>query len=455
MFETILKVIRPATRFGLLVAIAANLHAAIPPLAAGTIPKPCWLTELSLGLKESYDDNVFLAGADPKYLPAAYAVPAGSVAALQDRASWVTTVSPKIAVNFAPLLGDEKTLQTFSLAYAPDFVTYHDQSSESYEAHRVVTALKGRAEAFSFSAENTFSFVDGNSVAPFYPGALYNVYMSSFVRERREQLQDKATVTLQYDWQKCFIRPTATLSYYDLMTEQINVTGYQNYTDRYDVNGGVDFGWKIFPQLAVTIGYRYGHQDQQQFVFSPYSSPSDYQRVLVGIEGKPWSWLDVKIQVGPDFRDYEANSATHITPVNDFHPVKYYGEATLTATLTSKDSLAFKYKQWQWVSSTGKVPYFDSTFDLSYHRQLTTALDFDLGGKILSSDYTSGNLTTCRRNDFDYVASTGVTYAINRYMSLNLAYSLDSGRNGLDGLANESTRSFNRNLISLGAVMKF
>jgi hypothetical protein len=60
-----------------------------------------------------------------------------------------------------------------------------------------------------------------------------------------------------------------------MMTKLLDVTGYQNYVDRYDVNGGADFGYRVEPQLAVTLGYRYGHQYQEQLSFSPFSSPSN------------------------------------------------------------------------------------------------------------------------------------------------------------------------------------
>ena len=99
--------------------------------------------------------------------------------------------------------------------------------------------------------------------------------------------------------------------------------GYQNYVDRSDVNGGLDLGYKVVTNVAVTLGYRYGSQFQQQFpttitTDSHYSS-STYQRVLLGVEGKLCSWLDVKLAGGPDFRDYNPN-----TPVTDLHPTKYY-----------------------------------------------------------------------------------------------------------------------------------
>ena len=414
--------------------------------------RPAWLTEASLGVKESYDDNVFLSGVDA---PPAYTVPAGSVVALKDRASWITTVSPKVDVNFAPLLGDQKTLQALSLAYAPDFVTYQDQDSESYNAQRFSAAFKARTDSFSISADDCFTFVDGNEFGPVYPGGLYSAFATVAAREWREQIQDKANITMQFNRGQWFFRPVATLLYYDLLTEKLNLPGYQNYADRYDVNGGSDVGYQITSQLAVTLGWRYGHQQEEQYAFSPYSSPSDYQRVLLGLEGSPWKWLAVKILGGPDFRDYEGNSATHITPVNDFHPVKYYGEALLTAKFTAADTLTFKYKQWQWLSGSGKVPYFVSSYDLSYHRKLTNKLGFDLGGSILSWDYTVGNLPACQRKDLQYTATAGLGYAINSHISVNASCTLDWGRNNQNNIASPENREFDHRLFSLGAQCRF
>jgi len=157
--------------------------------------------------------------------------------------------------------------------------------------------------------------------------------------------------------------------------------GYQNYVDRSDVNGGLDFGYKVTEDLAVTVGYRYGHQYQQAMPDTidtltvhgqQAQSSADYQRLLLGVEGKPVKWLKVELQAGPDFRNYAANTETHITPVNDKNPVKLYGEAALAAEVTANDSLAFKYKGYQWVSGTGTTPYFESSYDLTYRAQYYT-----------------------------------------------------------------------------------
>jgi hypothetical protein len=221
------------------------------------------------------------------------------------------------------------------------------------------------------------------------------------------------------------------------------------------VNGGADLGYKITPQLAVTLGYRYGHQFQQQYAFSPYSSSSDYQRVLAGIEGNPWRWLNVKIISGPDFRSYEGNSAGHITPVNNQHPVEYYGEALIVATFAPENTLTFKYKLWQWVSGSGKVPYSDGSYELLYHRKWTDKLAWDLGGKFMSWDFNRGNLPVCRRHDLQYTASTGLSYALNTHISVSLTYAATWGRNDEADLTNPQTREFEQQLLSLGTQWKF
>jgi len=432
--------------------------AGIFPLAGwalgADVTRPDWLTDCSLGVRESYDDNIFLSGAP---VPTTYVVPAGSVAALKDRGSWITTVSPKVGVNFAPLTGATNHFSALTLAYAPDFATYHDQDSESFNAHRVLATVKGDAEALAFSADNNFTYVDGSDFGPFYPGGLYSAFATTGDRERRRQIQDRATVNVQFDREKWFFRPTAAIIYYDLMTAQLDlpVTGYQNYADRCDVNGGADVGYRLTPQLALTLGYRYGRQYQEQFSFSPYSSSSDYQRLLVGVEGNPWSWLNVKILGGPDFRNYDGDTATHTTPVNDLHPVKYYGEALITATFTPRDTLTFKYKLWQWVSGTGRVPYFEGAYDLAYHRKLTNRLGLDLGGKILSWDYSSGNLAVCKRNDLEFTLTGGLAYSFNTHVSVNLGCAFDWGRNAENNLALAQTREFDRQLFTLGTTWKF
>lgn len=418
--------------------------------ASAVIQKPVWLTDISFGLKEGYDNNLFLVSdqGDP------------------ERTSWVTTLSPKIGVNLAPLFPGEKALQVLTFSYAADVVSYHSDSTENYTAHRLTNALNIKTRAYTLTVDNAFIFVDGSKDAPIYSTTTHDDQRSAFAtsapRERRNQIQDRAKIALQYGVGRGFIRPTASLLYYDLMTFLKTTAGYQNYADRYDLNGGLDYGFPIMPNTVVTVGYRYGHQYQQQFgpVFDKThtSASSDYQRVLVGLEGKPLKWLTVSVLAGPDFRTYPGNSASHTTPLADLHPVKFYGEAALTAVVSPNDAITFKTKNWQWVSSTGKVPLYDSSFDLGYRRKLDKRWSLDLSAREASLDYQCGNGTSALRYDRMYTASAGLTYSLSSNFGLSAAYTADLGRNAADVLAAgqvQAYREFDHAVVSLAAVLKF
>jgi hypothetical protein len=445
---------------GMLLASTSRAADASQTATAPALPqKPAWLTDMSIGVKESYDDNVYLSGVVPANKP----IPDGGVLALKNHSSFVTTVSPKLGFNFAPLLGDQKVLQALTFAYAPEFVTYHDADTESYNAHRLSANVKGHVDDFSFSLENGFNYINGSKEGASYTSGL-TAYGTGILRERREQFQDRNTLTLKYDQEKWFVRPTASLLNYNLNAKQLaGYTGYQNYADRYDVNGGADAGYKLNKDLALTLGYRYGSQYQQTYSKAidalGESASGDYQRVLLGLEGKPISWLDVKVQGGPDFRHYG-----DAAPVSDYNPTTYYGEAAVTATLSKQDALSFNYRQWQWVSSTGKVPYFDSTYDLNYKHKFNDKFSGNLEGRLLGSDYTSGltknhdvNAPVNARNDLYYTVSAGLQYSFNANFSANVAYTYDLARNGQDGLsaATVAPREFDHQLISLGVSFKY
>jgi len=416
-----------------------------PPAGFSFLPqKPAWLTDLSFGIKETYDDNLFnVSGLGAK-----------------EQGSWITTISPVVGFNFAPLLGQASPFQALAFGYSPEVNIFHEQPSENYTANRLAQTIKAGAGDFTVSLENGFNYIDGNHVAPTYSGLDSNrsAYATGAPRERREQIQDRSKFSLTYDQPQWFLRPVASLLLYDLMTDLHTTSGYQNYASRYDVNGGLDFGYKLTPGLAVTLGYRYGHQYQEQFssVIDPThtSSPSDYQRVLLGLEGSPWKWLTFSVQGGPDFRNYEADSADHTTPVRDLNPITYYGEATATATITAKDQLSLRYKDWRWVSSTGKLPLTESLYELTYRRKLLDHLSFDLTGRIQSSDYTCGDASSSDRDDWLYSVSPGITWTVNRNLSFNAAYSVDLGRNQEDNITDAGYREFDHQMVSVGMQLK-
>jgi hypothetical protein len=406
--------------------------------------KPAWLTDLSAGVKESYDDNVLLVSGNGP---------------MKAQSSFVTSASAKLGVNFAPLLGDQSILQTLSLGYAPELNVYHNAPDETYSAHRFTNALKGKTGDLSFSLDSATAFINGSDTAPIYEGddKYRNGFASLVPKERREQLQERAKAVIQYDLGSFFFRPTASLLYYDMMTALKSTAGYQNYPSRADVNGGIDFGYRLTKNLAVTLGYRYGHQYQQQMSeaidSNQFASGSDYQRVLLGLEGKPWHWLTISLQGGPDFRLYDSTAA-----VTDHHDITYYGEASATAEITSKDSLSLKYKQWRFVSYTGRIPYFDSNYELTYHRKLTDQLSFDLTGRIASFDFTCATdpKESNQRNDYFYSINPGLTFAFTKNFSVTASGSIEFARSVQDNPPGGSEyREFDHNVASLAANYKF
>jgi hypothetical protein len=177
--------------------------------------------------------------------------------------------------------------------------------------------------------------------------------------------------------------------------------------------------------------------------------------VLLGLEGSPWKWLNLSVQAGPDFRSYEPDSATHETPVSDFNPITYYGEANATATLTANDKVTLRYKQWRWVSSTGKLPMFESLYELGYKHKFCDQLAWDLTGRINSSDYNCGNVSSSKRDDYLYSVATGVTYAPTRNLSFTVAYTLELGRNAQDQTVDAGYREYDLNLVSIGTTIKW
>lgn len=433
--------------------------------AADAIPagwtKPVWLGELSLSARESYDDNVL----------------AVSGLSLQPQSTWVSAVSLRLGFNLVPLF-DSKAIQTFTLAYQPDVVTYHSASEENYLAHRLLTVVKAKSGDVSFSFDNNFLYNDGSKNAPVYAlnqlaGAaadqndrFRNNYAHALARERRNQIQDRYNAALQYSAGEWFVRATSSLVYIDMSTLMHNTgvapyKGYQNYPDRYDVNAGADLGWKVSPDVALTLGWRDGYQFQRQFRIDlnpdRHFSSNHYQRALVGLEGKPAKWLSLKLAAGPDFRSYNPQAG-----INRLSTTRWYGEASATATLAPDQSLTFTGKQWLFVASTGLVPYVDSTWTLAYHKSLDQQWGLDLGVKMLEANYTMGNEVTggapSLRDDLDYALSIGVSYALNKQCILNAAYNYDLGRNGVSNLPaalQVAYREFAHNVVSFGLQYKF
>lgn len=401
--------------------------------------KPAWLTELSFTVKEMYDSDVFLTNVDGPTV-------VNPRPKLANVSSWVTSVNPKVAINFVPLLNlskDDTSVQALSFTYSPDIYTFHNASSEDYAAHQTSFQAKGKDDDFSYSLDNDFNYIDGNHHTIKYN--TFSCWASVMDRGRKAQFNDKGKISLRYDIGDWFVRPTASMLYYDMQTELWNpvgqYTGWQNYCDRYDLNGGFDVGYKITPDVSTFIGYRFGHQDQQAFDWSGVSNQNDYNRVLAGFEGKPLKWLKFTAQAGPSFHEYNMDTmqSGHEKSITNL-----YYEVSASAEITSVDTLTLKAYEYQWESSTGLTTYEEKFYDLNYKHKFMKELTANGGIRIWGADYNPPTV----RTDWMYIYSTGLQYDIDAHYSIRTDYSYSRGENDVS-LNVAPGREFDRHQISI------
>lgn len=411
--------------------------------ASDDMKKPAWLTELSITTKEVYDSNVL--GTDVNR--------ASTFPKVANISSWMTSVTPKVAVNFAPFLeldkGD-KAVEVLSLSYAPEVVRYYDAATENHEAHRIGTQIKGKVDSFSYSVDNAFMYLDGSKTSPQYNTT--SAYGSAIPRERRDQVQERGTIILRNDWEQWFVRGVANTTYYELHTDVYDPAtrpGWTNWVDRYDVNGGIDFGYKITKDFAATLGYRRGYQYQQNFNWASGApaNTNDYDRMLIGVEGKPVKWLKVEVQGGPSFHYYNKNE---MAAGHDSQITQCFIEGKASIELSPDDTLALRVKQWQWVSSTGVSSYEDKTYGASYTRKWLKQFSSTVGITVQDSHYNAPMI----RDDWYYTYSLGLKYDLNEHFSFTADYSYSRAENGVsENMA--WGREFERNLVALGVKAAF
>jgi hypothetical protein len=362
--------------------LARRISGAVLCLTLGLSGSTCVCASTNLhfsaeaSLKETYDSNVFLQDADPAAANYAAAKAAGLRPVQDNVASWVTSVLPKIGLEYRPF-----TAFGFNAAYSPDVSFYHSASSEDYVAHRGVLNLGGKMNQTAWELLNTASYIDGSREGPTFarPGDV--IALGGIpVRDRREAFVFKNTFRLTQTLGDWFIRPVAGAYAHDFKTHQRATPAavrsqyvYENYIDRQEVYGGLDAGYRVLEKAHVVLGYRYGQQEQFNGPFGPggtlIDSPYDnvYHRVLVGMEGTLTEWLKVSFLIGPDIRQFSGD-LERLAPAFDQDELLYYVDASATATLTSADTLTLRATRYEQPAFSSFSMYEDSQCRLSAER---------------------------------------------------------------------------------------
>lgn len=417
------------------------------PAAKAEATLPSWISELSVSAKETYDSNVYGSN---EVLAAGYPD-------LVNKNSWVTSLGVRFVFSASALEGANKDLLV--LGYTPTYFNYGSRSDENNTQHRFQVQSKGKAEAWSWNFDNATTYVDGSRETLRYTG--YSSYGIGFPRERRAQWQDQGKFFVKYGLGEYFVRAAGSVTLYDLLTSH-HVTsgayaGWLNFVDRYDANAGLDVGWNITKDTALTLGWRNGHQYQQAFYWLPslaYTSSNNYNRALVGIEGKPLSWLTLNLTAGPDFRHYTAPTAR--LGVNSANQTALYLEASATATLGKSDTLTLAGKQWRWVSSTGRVSYDDKSWQLSWKHKFNAQFSAQLSTQFQQGQYVNypTAISATGRNDLLFTNGAQVQWTVTKAFAVTLEDSWQKAQNNVAAAA-ATGREFERNQLSLGAKYTF
>ncbi len=398
-----------------------------------------------ISLKETYDSNVYLQDVEPGPANVAAAKAAGLDVAETKKGSFVTSITPKVGLDYQPC-----TAFGLAASYAPEVAFYHSASSEDYVAHRVALNLSGKIEETKWELLNSFTAIDGSDLGLTYARPSDVPAIGGIpVRNRRDASVFLNSFRVTQPIGKFFLRPIATAYIHDFGTKQLaNTPGsgyaYENYIDRQNLNGGLDLGIPLGDKTHLILGYRYGQQDQFNYLGADSPYDRSYHRLLVGVEGSPVKWVKLALLGGPDISDYDSG-----TPSNfDDGETVYYIDSSITFLPTSQDSIRLSNVRYQQPAFASVSVYEDITYSVTWKHKFDDQWSANAGFQAYIGDWQAPAV----REDWIYTPSVGVTYVHDKHLAADLGYSYD----WVDSkVANTPGREFTRHLVWLSAKYTF
>lgn len=360
------------------------------------------------------------------------------------RGSWVSSGSLGFGLGYQ---NGPAFKATFT--YTPEFARYHSYRSENHVDHRAGLGLSGSAGRNVWEFNASLLKIDGSNQGPVFDvenGGDIPAVGGIPLRDRRDALVLRNGFKLTHNRGRWFLRPSFTAYLHDFRTQQRARTGpyagYENYVDRYELNGGLDLGYRLGERAWAVAGHRYGRQEQGKLLGaeSPYSN--SYHRILLGLEGSPARWLRVNFLGGPDLRRFERRPAGF-----DREEMLWYLNGSLSLTPSAADTITAAISRYQQPAFSSHSVYEDLIYDFAWKRQHTKRLSSTAGMKIYGGDWQA----PVNREDWIYTPSAAVSYAVHRHLTAEAAYLHDAVRSRVP---NTQGRQFTRPLfvVSLGGI---
>jgi hypothetical protein len=406
----------------ILVAIGVTIFTPVSSARAetstptSTLSSP-WKPTAAFGVKESYDSNVFLDESGP----------------LGGRDSFVTTFLPQLGVAFSP---GAKFKGTF--LYAPEVSLYHSEHGEDFTAHKWASILSGVTRLAEWDFSNNLTWIDGAHRNLVFGKSGPPAAGGIPIRDRRDAIVYRNSIQTTFPIGKWFVRPVSATYIHDFRSVQSTEKGYQNYANRKDVSGGIDVGRKLTDGLSAFVGFRYGWQDQEQLFGTGAEFSNNYRRVLVGVQGTPWSWMKVSLVAGPDFRHFGENA-----PEARGGSTVPYVDASVSVTPDKQDVFTLTAKSFEQPGFGGRSIYQDSTFEVGWKRSLPARFAVGLGFRAYNTDFRP----SAKRNDWIYTVTGLVAYNVTKQINIELSYNFDDAETEIP---DTEGREFRRNLVALG-----
>lgn len=394
--------------------------AAAPAVAKASSPVEVAFTG-SLG----YDNNVYL-------------VDQGTLGRLD---SVVSTVGTKVGTQ----LGCGA-----SASYAATGYRFWNASDEDNVKHQLAAGYKHAFDALSVNAATEFAQVQGEDQGCVYgniPGK--SSFTTVAPRERRDQFQNKTDLALRYDTGQNFVRGVGKLQYWDMQTHAL--PGAENYRDRYDLNGGTDFG-RTFVKGGPDyyLGYRRGYcyQDTDAAPATVNHATNQYNRVLAGVDGKVTPSLKLAAQLG-----WTVNVYTSSYLGADKSLEGLYQDVAATWKAAASDELQLKTNMGRVVSSTGCASVLASAYQLGWKHDFSNQWTATLTGRLAKNDY-DGSSTD--RNDVLYTGIAGLTWNSSATLAWTLSVTQEFAKNIRTNVTEtfSDQAAFEHTLVSAGITWK-
>jgi hypothetical protein len=320
------------------------------------------------------------------------------------------------------------------LQYKARAETFTSAHSEDNIRHNLGLRLQGKENEWRYLIETTQTRVQGESDSVIYDMGR-NAVAVAYPRERRNQWQNRSQYSIEWRQQEHFIRTRGRLLYYDLDTRRDETLGHQNFLNRYDLNGGFDFGRahaSFGGDIYFALRHGYTHQGQQGPTAS--SRTNHYERYFIGWEGRGWEGKFRGV-VEAGFGKYRYSNGPGAERLT-----RPFYRANLSWQMKDNQRLYVEAAEWQWVSSnvTGRGVGLQgrglSVRFLNY--RLGWDSDFANGWQLRNHLHAVGlNYDGVAINDWVYTFGSELNFPVNEHWRAQLGVQLNYGRDEKQKLA--------------------